>query len=80
MYKCQRSSAIVLTCFGRVGQYKLRTNRYKASLVEFGITKESSPSLRNAYKTLDGLFVKVFQVKSLDLPKNFDVTSQPVKL
>ena len=50
MYKCQRRSAIVVTSFGRVGQYKLRMNRYKASLIEFGITRESSPSLRNAKK------------------------------
>ena len=55
-------------------------NGYKASLIDFGITKESSPSLRNASKTSDELFVKVFQLESLDLPKNFDVTSQPVKL
>ena len=39
--------------------YKLRMNRYMASLIEFGITKQS-PSLRNAYKTSDELILKIF--------------------
>ena len=75
-----RRSVILVMCFVHDGQYTFRQYKYKIFLIVSGMLVKSFPTSVKAFIISGEFLMNVFHHESLDLPKNFGVTSHPVKL